>query len=325
MSQERIFRIGTAAVCEIVIPDGIPANVVWAHLAVHDEGMHLLTIVEHGIACSVNGNAVSQQYWVNEEDVIEIEGLTLNWDYIRGDSNVPFKVNARRTFPKKRVFFISVAVIAVCVGLYYLLFYSPAPPPHFPTVSELFQNACDSASSINADEVKSGYEQIEKLAIDSLYPPAVLKHYEIVLSAKDTLRWDAVYNCMQLLSKDTTNIDVMYECALCMSYISPKLALPEVQQYDFVSEKNYKEANRLFEIVIRNDPYNYKAPFWALINLITLFNGKSLAESDSNKFEELYVLLDRNLSKSTEDLAVQYRKETERVIITILKNWQIID
>ena len=63
MNQERIFRIGTAAACEIVVPDGIPSNVVWVHLTISEEGMHLLTIVEHGIVCCVNGNAVSQQYW----------------------------------------------------------------------------------------------------------------------------------------------------------------------------------------------------------------------------------------------------------------------
>lgn len=97
MNKERIFRIGTTAACEIVVPGGIPANAVWIHLAISDESMHLLTIVERGISCSVNGNVVSQRYWINEDDIIEIEGRILNWDYIKGDSDEPFKSSQNST------------------------------------------------------------------------------------------------------------------------------------------------------------------------------------------------------------------------------------
>lgn len=324
MNQERIFRIGTAAACEIVVPDGIPANVVWVHLAISDEGMHLLTIVEHGIVCCVNGNAVSQQYWVNDDDVIEIEGRILNWDYIRGDSNDPFKVSPRKMLSKKMLFIIPLSLIVICTILFAVFYHKPVPP-HIPTASELFQNACNMTTSIDSVEVKSGYDQIEKLAIDSLYTPAVLKHYETVLVSKDTIKWRAAYRSMLQLSKDVSNTEAIYECALCMSYISPKLSLPEVGRYDFVVEKNYEEANRLFEIVIHNVPTNYKAPFWEIINLITLLNGKSLSVSDSDKLEELYTLLDENLALTTDELANQYKIETERVIKIILQNWQIIN
>lgn len=324
MNQERIFRIGTAAACEIIVPDGIPSNVVWAHLTISEDGMHLLTIVERGIVCCVNGNAVSQQYWVNDDDVIEIEGRILNWDYFRGDSNDPFKVNTRKVFSKKILLIFSAALIAIGAILFAVLRHKPEPP-HIPTASELFQNACNMTTSIDPGEVKSGYDQIEKLAIDSLYTPAVLKHYETVLVSKDTIKWGAAYRSMLQLSKDISNSEAIYECALCMSYISPKLSLPEVGRYDFVVEKDYEEANRLFDIVIHNVPTDYKAPFWEIINLITLLNGKSLSESDSDKLEDLYTRLDENLALSTDELANQYKIETERVIKTILQNWQIIN
>lgn len=324
MNQERIFRIGTAAACEIVVPDGIPSNVVWVHLTISEECMHLLTIVEHGIVCSVNGNAVSQQYWVNDDDVIEIEGRILNWDYFKGDSNDPFKVNTRKGFSKKILFIFPAVLIAIGAILFAVLHHKPEPP-HIPTASELFQNACNMTTSIDPAEVKSGYDQIEKLAIDSMYTPAVLKHYETVLVSKDTIKWGAAYRSMLQLSKDISNTEAIYECALCMSYISPKLSLPEVGRYDFVVEKDYEEANRLFDVVIHNVPTDYKAPFWEIINLITLLNGKSLSKSDSDKLEDLYTRLDENLALSTDELANQYKIETERVIKTILQNWQIIN
>lgn len=324
MNKERIFRIGTASACEIVIPDGIPANAEWVRLAISESGMHLLTVVEHGIDCYVNGNAVSQQYWVNENDVIEIGSRILNWDYISGDSNKPFKVKAKISFSKKHALLIIPAVLALGAVVFAVLYHKP-DPPHIPTASELFLNACSLTASIYIDEVKSGYDQIEELAVDSLYTPAVFKYYETVLRAKDTAKWDAAYNCMLQISKDSLNMGALYECALCMSYISPKLSLPEVSRYDFVTEKNYEEANRMFDIIIQNEPDNYRAPFWEIINLITMFNGRSLSGADSNKLEMLYAQLDRNLSLSDDELACQYRIETDRVIKTILRNWRIID
>lgn len=323
MNRERIFRIGTATACEIEIPEGIPANVVWVHLAISAEGMHLLTVVERGIVCCVNGNAVSQQYWVNESDIIEIEGRVLNWDYIRGDSNEPFKVSSNKRLMKRWIICLSLVFIvaAILVGL----LYGRTEPPHIETASEIYEDACYMITSIDVGEKSAGYKQIETLAIDSLYIPAVLHYYESVLLAKDTSNWDIAYNRMMQIANDSLNLVAIYECALCMSYISPKLSLPEVMRYDFLKEKNYEEANRLFDIVISNDPYNYKAIFWKIINLITLFNGKSLADSEGDELEELYMQLDRNLSLSTEELAIEYKIETERVIKTILRNWQVID
>ena len=324
MNKERIFRIGTASACEILISDGVPANVVWVQLSISDEGMHLLTIVEHGIVCRVNGNVVSQQYWVNEDDVIEIDGRILNWDYIRGDSNDPFKITSKKMFSNKILGLIAAAVVIVGVALFLILYEKPIPP-HIPTSSELYEEACTMLSSINEVDVAAGYEQIECLAVDSIYVPAVLHHYQTVLSAKDTLKWDIAFNRMQKVAKDSSDLAAIYECALCMSYISPKLSLPEVNKYDFIKDKNYEEANRLFDLVIQGDPNNYKAPFWEIINLITLSNGKSLSKSDVDKFAELYMHLDQSLSLSTEELAIQYRCEADRVIKTILQNWNIID
>lgn len=325
VNKERIFRIGTAAACEIVVQDGMPANVVWVHLAVSSEGMHLLTIVEQGITCSVNGNVVAKQYWINEDDEIEIEGRILNWDYIRGDSNEPFNIKKTEKTFNKLLIIIPVVFIAVGLILYALLYDKPEQIVHIPTAPELYLEACDKLSSVNVDEARAGYDRIERLAIDSLYVPAVLKYYEIILDAKDTIRWDAAYDCMfKIAADDSLNLEAVYECALCMSYISPKLSLPEVRRYDFIRDKNYEEANRLLEIVIQKDSNNYRAPFWEIINLITLYNGRSLSEPEKDKLKALYVLLDNNLSVSSEELAVQYRAETERVIKTILQNWYII-
>lgn len=325
VNKERVFRIGTASACEIIVPEGIPSNVVWVHLAINDDSMHLLTVVEHSITCCVNGNTVSNQYWVNEDDIIEIEGKTLNWDYFKGDSNEPFRndVQKKRSI-KKALILIPVGLVVVGVILFAMLYEKPEPP-HIPNASELYHDASAMIASVNDEDIRAGYNLIERLAIDSLYVPAVLKHYEVVKVAKDTLKWDAIYECMYMISKDSLNMVATYECALCMSYISPKLSLPEVQQYDFVKNKSYEDANALFDVVIQNDRNSYKAPFWKIINMITLYNGKSLSDAEREHLNMLYQLLDKNLELSTEDLAIQYKAETERVIKVILQNWQIID
>ena len=121
VSRDRIFRIGTSDVCEIVIAGGAPANTIWAQLTVSDTSMHLLTVVDPAIRCSVNGNVVSKQYWVHANDRIEIEGRVLNWAYINGDSN-----NAFLKQPKKQsaldVKKLSIILAAACALIAALVF-----------------------------------------------------------------------------------------------------------------------------------------------------------------------------------------------------------
>ena len=320
MNKDRIFRIGTSSECEISVPSGIPENSVWVQLLVSDQGMHQLTVLERGIVCKVNDPVVMKQYWVNEQDIIEIDGYRMNWDYIRGNSNEPF---VRNKGPKRKLIISvlsSIVLIALVIAALLLLGKKPVPVPAVP---ELYSEACARMASDSRELNISGFELLECLAIDSLYVPAVLKYFDLVLTNKDTERWPRAFAGMRSIAEKCT--EAAYECAMCLSYISPKLDLPEVQRYSFVIEKNYEEANRYFESVVSNDKNGFKAPFWQLVNLISLYDGKSLSEEDRLMMRTLYKLLDQNLSASSDESVGAYRKETDRIIYTILKNWLIID
>lgn len=77
-NKEKIFKIGIA-------------DTQWAQLTIFESGMHLLTLVDKSIKCTVNGNVVSKQYWVHEDDKIEIAGQVFDWNYIKGTSESAFK------------------------------------------------------------------------------------------------------------------------------------------------------------------------------------------------------------------------------------------
>lgn len=77
-NKEKIFKIGSA-------------DTQWVQLTIFDSGMHLLTLIDKSIECSVNGNVVSNQYWVHEDDRIEIAGRVFDWNYVKGTSESPFK------------------------------------------------------------------------------------------------------------------------------------------------------------------------------------------------------------------------------------------
>lgn len=327
---ERIFRIGTAKSCEIIVKNGIPANVVWVRIAANDDGTHLLIVDEPEINCYVNGTRITTQYWVKDKDLIEIEGKILNWDYINGDSDRPFK-NVNKN-PNKTLYIILCALAGVCllVGLVFLIlhFVNKEEPVevHIPTASERYESALSMIAADSLHLIDEGRAVIQQLAIDSLYVPAVYDYYDHLLSAKDTVKWESAFNCMLKISEDDANLRAMYECALCMSFISPKLSLPEVRRYDFIKNKDYNQANRLFDRLLDCDPDNYKAPFWEIMNLIYNNNSVStISNRDRAKLKECYNALTDNLASTTDPSSENYRNETERVIKVILRNWHIID
>ena len=71
------------------------------------------------VACQ--NNDIPKGVSTPDDDVIEIEGRILNWDYFRGDSNDPFKVNTRKVFSKKILFIFSAALIAIGAILFAVL------------------------------------------------------------------------------------------------------------------------------------------------------------------------------------------------------------
>lgn len=319
MNKDRIFRIGTSSECEIVVLNGNPSNAVWAQLVVTDQGMHQFTVVEPSVRCLVNGNAIEKQYWVNEQDTLEIDGRTLNWEYIRGNSNDPFVPK----FGHKKLVVMGIVLSAVLLAFGIVAFFVFLIKPLPPSASELYSDTCTLLSSVSPDDYQKGYDRLEKLATDSLYIPAVLKYYDIVLTDRDTSRWNQAFANMMSISNKSP--EAAYECALCLSYMSPKLTLPEVKKYDFVTEKDYKKAIRLFEFASRGKINDYKTPFWQLINMITLNNDRNLSEADAQRMRLLYDILNRNLEEAVDEDVALYRRETDRIICTILKNWHIID
>lgn len=119
---ERIFRIGTSSECEIVVPGGEPADMIWVQLAISTSSMHLLTVMNSGIKCSVNGNPVTKQYWVHADDKIEIQGYILNWAYINGDADVPFiKSGESASKHGLKIFAVILMIAAIAAAAFFFV------------------------------------------------------------------------------------------------------------------------------------------------------------------------------------------------------------
>ena len=102
-NKEKIFKIGT--------PDS-----QWVQLTIFDSGMHLLTLVDKNIKCTVNGNVVTNQYWVHEDDKIEIAGRVFDWNYIKGTSETAFKEVKKSSKGGGLLKFILIAIVLSAVA-----------------------------------------------------------------------------------------------------------------------------------------------------------------------------------------------------------------
>lgn len=76
-----IIKIGSSAACDIKFRDNIDS--LWATISENDNRMLVLQIIAPNVVCYVNGNIVTDTYWIIYGDDININGFILDWVHLR--------------------------------------------------------------------------------------------------------------------------------------------------------------------------------------------------------------------------------------------------
>lgn len=290
--------------------DGSDAEVLAAHL---NKKMPLSLIQHSGLKKIIDKATDKKQgsrYQSAAEMIVDIERM-------------PTSVQDPRPMPWKLIGGVAAGAIVAAVVLMLILNKKeePLPPPPPPTAAELYQKAQSLIAYNQKDSTEKAYEAIRILAKDSLYTDAIMANYERVMETRDSIRWHEAYELVENLAARDSLPEAIFECAMHKSFISPKLELPEVERYSFgFVEDDLMAANRLFEIVLKNDPDNYKAAFWSLINYVMINEPDTFGE----KMSALYDLYMAAVTIENTPMSQKYRDESSRVIEVVLKNWMLI-
>lgn len=194
----------------------------------------------------------------------------------------------------------------------------PTPPPPPPTVAELYEQAMVKIASGQPDSlVVQGYEDIYRLAKDSLHTESIMAHYDYVISQKDTLKWSEAYALVENLAVRDSLPEAMFECAMVKTYFpnfkKDDFDTPEELRYRFINTPEPEVALDWLEAVIVEKPGDYKAILYALLNYcrLKLFKPErekmlqhyknyillrtTLSEEECNEYNDLHKLIEHEL------------------------------
>lgn len=230
---------------------------------------------------------------------------------------------------------ISVAVILI-IGAVLLLRNSnddniDEPIVKQPTCEEIYQDAIAMVNQRDSVHLQiQGKEKLRMLVEDSLYVPAKMKYYVLLLNSNTPTEVKKGFlELKKIAQTDTLNTLALFECGLTLSKSNPSFNVPMMRQSLLNIEPDLLQANNLLIKAMQTDTLDYKSAYWALSNLIEL----KLAESNGIKVSlplnidkqmvELYKTFEERV-QNNEDITAQKYKEAIINDKKTLWNWGLI-
>ena len=206
---------------------------------------------------------------------------------------------------------VSVAVILI-IGAVLLLRNSnddniDEPIVKQPTCEEIYQDAIAMVNQRDSVHLQiQGKEKLRMLVEDSLYTPAKMKYYVLLLNSNTPTEVKKGFSELEKIAQtDTLNTVALFECGLTLSKSNKVFNVPMIRQSFMGVDPNLVQANELLYRAINLDTLDYKSVYWAFNNLLEMKLDGSLPSSGDKQIIELYKLFHQrieNHSDATSDL-----------------------
>lgn len=200
-----------------------------------------------------------------------------------------------------------------------------------PTSEELFNEAMVMLSQKDSIHLQAkGEEQLRSLAEDSMYLPAQMKYYVMMINSSIPENVEKGYNGLERITQNNpSNTIALFECGLTLSKGNSIFNVPTMRQRFLRRDMDLEKANDFLYKSMNADVTDYKSPYWILGNLIEM----KLAESDGTKTSlpsdidyqmvELYKTFERRVENHNDATAEKYKQAIIEDKIT-LWNWGLI-
>ena len=206
---------------------------------------------------------------------------------------------------------VSVAVIFI-IGAVLLLRNSnddniDEPIVKQPTCEEIYQDAIVMVNQRDSVHLQiQGKEKLRMLVEDSLYTPAKMRYYVLLLNSNTPTEVKKGFSELEKIAQtDTLNTVALFECGLTLSKSNKVFNVPMIRQSFMGVDPNLVQANELLYRAINLDTLDYKSVYWAFNNLLEMKLDGSLPSSGDKQIIELYKLFHQrieNYSDATSDL-----------------------
>ncbi len=178
-----------------------------------------------------------------------------------------------------------------------------------PTCEEMYNGALSMLNKKDSVHLQAkGKELLCILAEDSLYFPAKMKYYVMLLNSRNPEEVQKGFTELeQIALSDTTNNVALFECGLTLSKGNRFFNVPTMRQSFLNKDMDLDRANQLLYLSMNVDSTDYKSVYWAFNNLMEKKIAGTLPTSEDKKITELYNKFEERVAKHKDETADIYK------------------
>lgn len=178
-----------------------------------------------------------------------------------------------------------------------------------PTCEELFNEAVTMLAQTDSVHLQlKGKEQLRLLAEDSLYLPAKMKYYVMLLNSRNPEEVQKGFvELEQIAVNDTSNNIALFECGLTLSKGNRYFNVPTMRQSFLNRDMDLVKANQWLYKSMNADTTDYKSVYWAFNNLMEQKIAGTLPVSEDKQITKLYKMFEERVSKHEDSTADIYK------------------
>lgn len=228
-------------------------------------------------------------------------------------------------------FIASAAILIVLLTVVGIKFFTPKNGNQKmsvaqPTCEQLYDEAIQWLE--NKDNIQlqlQGKEKLKILVEDSLYAPAKMKYYILLLNSNIPAEVNKGFcEIKKIAEEDTMNAVAMFECGLTLSKANKSFNIPTIRQSFIGIEPKLAAANMWLYKAMKIDTLDYKSVYWAFNNLMEMkLEGSYYYWNVDAKIKALHDMFEHRIGQYKDDTSDIYRKAMESDTET-LKAWGII-
>lgn len=226
------------------------------------------------------------------------------------------KINTNKLEIGSRKIFIFVAIFAIVTALSSgLLFFlkndseEKSDKKDKVTCKQLYDKALLLLNEQENSLKLQGKELLSVLAEDSLYLPAKMKYYVLLLNSRNPEEVQEGYrNLEKIALKDASNSLAQFECGLTLSAGNSYFSIPTIRQSLLNINVDLDRANRWLYKSMNADISDYKAVYWAYNNLMEKKRLGTISSNEMTEMERLYRIFEERVAMYEDPVADLYRK-----------------
>lgn len=178
-----------------------------------------------------------------------------------------------------------------------------------PTCEEIYNDALLMLNRKDSVHLQAkGKELLCSLAEDSLYFPAKMKYYVMLLNSKNPEEVQKGFIELERIAlNDSTNNVALFECGLTLSKGNRFFNVPTIRQSFLNQDMDLDRANQLLYKSMKADTTDYKSVYWAFNNLMEKKIAGTLPASEDKHITALYKLFEERIDTHKDATADIYK------------------